>query len=355
MRKTVTLKDIAAELKISLGTIDRAINDRGGISPETKNRVLEKLKEANYSPNKIARRLALKRITKIGVILFVKTIFFWSEVERGIKYVEKELRDFGIEVIFYRIGNNSVELEYAIDKLVNEKVDAMIVRPIDNTRIAEKLNKCIENGIHIVTINENIDQVNKMFSVGPQDFESGIMAGQLMGRLVKKGKVAIVSYPYESHSLTQRYKGFYDHIHKLFSEIEIIDDSKNLTEMLGEYNAYFITKHYIENIPDLTGIYNNDGNVYEVGLAVKDEKVNRKISVIGHEISPDVADLINQEYIDAVISQDPFSQGYCAMKYLCDFLLNNLKPELSKYFTKIDITMKGNLSSKPGIINSHFF
>ena len=53
--KKVTLQDIANELGISKGTVDRAIHNRPDISLETREKVLKLVEKYNYKPDKIAR------------------------------------------------------------------------------------------------------------------------------------------------------------------------------------------------------------------------------------------------------------------------------------------------------------
>ena len=53
-----TIKDIAKLCGVSEGTVDRAINDRAGINPETKKRIMEVVEQMNYKPDRIAQSLA---------------------------------------------------------------------------------------------------------------------------------------------------------------------------------------------------------------------------------------------------------------------------------------------------------
>ena len=48
------LDDIAKALGISKTTVSRAISGKGRVSEATRNRVLDCIKEMNYSPNMIA-------------------------------------------------------------------------------------------------------------------------------------------------------------------------------------------------------------------------------------------------------------------------------------------------------------
>ena len=58
----ITEKEIAALAGVSRGTVDRALKDRPGVSPETKARVLAIAKKYNYRPNILGTALVLSLI-----------------------------------------------------------------------------------------------------------------------------------------------------------------------------------------------------------------------------------------------------------------------------------------------------
>ena len=49
-----TLKDIAAAAGVSIGTVDRALKNRGRVNPQVAEKIKELAKEMDYHPNKIA-------------------------------------------------------------------------------------------------------------------------------------------------------------------------------------------------------------------------------------------------------------------------------------------------------------
>jgi LacI family transcriptional regulator len=61
----VGIKDIARELGISTGTVDRALNGKPDVSPATRARVLELAKKLGYTPNLAARFLQSRKQVKI--------------------------------------------------------------------------------------------------------------------------------------------------------------------------------------------------------------------------------------------------------------------------------------------------
>ncbi|HOJ12301.1 MAG TPA: LacI family DNA-binding transcriptional regulator [Clostridiales bacterium] len=348
MKKNITLKDIAQKVGVSIATVDRAIHNRGEINTETKQKIIKTANELGYKPNKIARTLVMKKEIKIGVILPLHPKFFWSEIERGIKYVDENIRDFGVKVSYYRIFDNIDTQRYTIEKLISEGINALIIKPFYHETIIEKLNECIKKGIQVVMINDDIKEINSLFYVGSNDEEAGRTAGQMMSMLLKgKGKIAAVRDSENlSYSLKLRYSAFCKQIGEMSDKLEIIDNMKYLIEITGGYDAYLATKYYIENIPDIAGIYNDSGSIYQVGLAVKNENTEKKIIVIGHEVSPEVNELVVEGYVDAVISQDPFFQGYYSMKNLGDFLIEGKEPEFKQYLSHTDIILKSNIRTR---------
>lgn len=64
-----TIKDVAREAGLAVGTVSRVLNNRGYISENARKRVDEAMKKLNYQPNEMARSLQKKRSNMIGVIV----------------------------------------------------------------------------------------------------------------------------------------------------------------------------------------------------------------------------------------------------------------------------------------------
>ena len=64
-----TIKDVAMSAEVSLKTVSRVINESVEVSAETKQKVLDAIKQVGYRPNAITRSLRVKRTYSIGVII----------------------------------------------------------------------------------------------------------------------------------------------------------------------------------------------------------------------------------------------------------------------------------------------
>ncbi|NNL79821.1 MAG: LacI family DNA-binding transcriptional regulator, partial [Flavobacteriaceae bacterium] len=85
MRKTVTLKQIARELDVSVSTVSKALRDSAEISDDTKEKVQAFAKLYNYKPNNIALSLKNRKTKTIGVIIPEIVHYFFSKVIYGIE------------------------------------------------------------------------------------------------------------------------------------------------------------------------------------------------------------------------------------------------------------------------------
>ena len=63
----VTLREIAKAANVSIGTVDRALNNRSGVNAESKRRVLQIADQLGYRPNRFAS--ALSRRSEIRICL----------------------------------------------------------------------------------------------------------------------------------------------------------------------------------------------------------------------------------------------------------------------------------------------
>lgn len=77
-----TLKDVAKLAGVTVTTVSRMLNGRCNISPATRERIENAMKELDYHPNEVARSLAKKTTNVIGLIVpSAKNYFFASVIE----------------------------------------------------------------------------------------------------------------------------------------------------------------------------------------------------------------------------------------------------------------------------------
>ena len=97
MSERITVKDLARICGVSLGTVDRALNNRPGINEETKNRILLAAEQYHYIKNEHALTLSSGKSRIIGIIVFNLNSEYFS---RLITSIEKSVRNENYTPIF---------------------------------------------------------------------------------------------------------------------------------------------------------------------------------------------------------------------------------------------------------------
>src|SRR5690349_9450222 len=92
----LTINDVARHAGMSVATVSRVMHDSPRVSPEARRRVLEAIAALGYTPNALARGLAMRSTHTIGVLVSSIADPFWAEVVRGI---EDYAQDAGYAVL----------------------------------------------------------------------------------------------------------------------------------------------------------------------------------------------------------------------------------------------------------------
>ena len=89
-KRLISLKDIAAELNVSISTVSRALRDHPDISPELTEKIKAVARAWNYSPNPLAMGLLKQQTMTIGVVVPDLVTYFYSSIISGIEQVARE-------------------------------------------------------------------------------------------------------------------------------------------------------------------------------------------------------------------------------------------------------------------------
>jgi LacI family transcriptional regulator len=79
-----TIRDVALRAEVSVASVSRALNNNGGVHPDTRERVIAAAAELGYVPHAGARSLSLAHANALGVVLPDLHGEFFSELVRGI-------------------------------------------------------------------------------------------------------------------------------------------------------------------------------------------------------------------------------------------------------------------------------
>jgi DNA-binding LacI/PurR family transcriptional regulator len=125
---TSTLKDIAEKLNLSVATVSRAINNKEYVKEETRERVLQALKEYNYVPNEIARSLKLQSSKTVAVIVPDICETFFGKIIKGI---ERTIAHREYSIIVADTDEKKENEKRYLDMFFQKRIDALVFATVD--------------------------------------------------------------------------------------------------------------------------------------------------------------------------------------------------------------------------------
>ncbi|QBR47200.1 catabolite control protein A [Leuconostoc kimchii] len=122
-KSSATIYDVAHRVGVSLATVSRVVNGNNNVRESTKRKVLDAIEELGYHPNAVARGLASKKTTTIGVVMPDVTDMYYSELARGIDDVANM---YHYDVLLTNTDEDPVRETMAVNNLASKQVDGII-------------------------------------------------------------------------------------------------------------------------------------------------------------------------------------------------------------------------------------
>lgn len=120
---TVTIYDVAREAGVSMATVSRVVNNNPNVKPQTRKKVFEAIERLGYRPNAVARGLASKRTTTVGVVIPDISNSIFAEVARGIEDIANM---YHYNIILCNADKKKEKEIRVINTLLEKQVDGLV-------------------------------------------------------------------------------------------------------------------------------------------------------------------------------------------------------------------------------------
>jgi LacI family transcriptional regulator len=339
----MTVKEIAELANVSIGTVDRVIYHRGRVAAETKARIETIIEKYQFTPNPIARRLKRNRAYRFFAFLPRKDqdAGYWGQILGGIQEGAGEISPLGVKTEIIEFDRYSIGgFLKAADSLLAEKPDGIILSPIMPEKIKSLITNIQDGKIPCVFFDADLPGAEPLCAIGHDSFRGGYLAGRLMhlfaGKVIKP--VAVLDAHGEDYHITRRRDGFLQYAKE-----------QGFSTVVREYSDYKGVEISVDEIalflqenPDLTGIFITNCMAHRVAEAAKRHKRKRPFLLVGYDLIPKNRELLRDGEIDAIISQRPEEQGRQALLNLYRHIV--LEQRISpKIEIPLDIYFKENI------------
>lgn len=338
------IKEIARRAKVSIGTVDRVIHNRKGVSPKTKEKIQQIISDMDYRPNLLGHRLAThNRTTTFATIIpeISEETSFWEAPLNGIERAEDEIGQYNVklEKYFYNLNESSSFVKVA-KKVLRSKPDGILIAPSFIEETINFLSKCDRLQIPYVFIDSDIPHQPSLSYIGPELYRTGYFAANLVSYLVKKNDsilIVNISKKIETdHHLLRKEAGFRGYFKEmnLKNEINKIDITKlKYEEIKKGLDGIFAKKKNIRLI------FVTNSRVSYVAHYVKETQKN--VVLLGYDFLQENIKYLEQEIINFLICQKPGEQAYKGIMTLYKHIILKLPVEEHIYMP-IDVIMKSN-------------
>lgn len=119
----VTIYDVAREANVSMATVSRVVNGNPNVKPATRKKVLEVIERLGYRPNAVARGLASKKTTTVGVIIPDISSTFFAELTRGIEDIATMYK---YNIILSNSDQNKDKEFHLLNTMLGKQVDGIV-------------------------------------------------------------------------------------------------------------------------------------------------------------------------------------------------------------------------------------
>lgn len=329
----VTKKRIAEQLGLSISTVDRALNGRDNVKPDTRKRVLEAAEQLDYLVNRSASLLS--RGTKVSLVVALPMYpdAFWGQVEKGVWEAYEELRDYRLNVEIIKM-NDDVDCNVRdIRRLAQSAEYDGLALVASADEYIELIDSLIDDGKFVCTLNTDSPSSKRLFYVGCDYQNAGRLAAELMCKFVRaSGVVALLTDSWTSLQSKQKIIGFREGLLD-YPNVKMVGPLKiERSDVGGSLKALG------PQLRELDGIYVSSAELESISKLGLDKSV----VLIGHDMNPDIHRALKERTITASICQDPVRQGYQAVKKLFYHIAFGEHIDTRENITKLDVAMREN-------------
>lgn len=235
-KRLVSLKDIAAELKVSISTVSRALKNHPDISANLTAKIQTLAHDWNYSPNPLAMGLLKQQTKIIGVIVPDLVTFFYSSIISGIESVA---RQNGYYILITSSYESYEKEKECIENLLASRAEGLIVCLSKETRNYDHFDKIINNDMPLVFF----DRVCRTNEVSSVIVDNRNAAKEITMHFFESGarRIAHIAGPQHLNIARERLEGYQDGLRECGLEADnqlvvftdlTIDDATHATQYL---------------------------------------------------------------------------------------------------------------------------
>lgn len=282
--KKTTLAAIAREAHVGVATVDRVINQRAPVRPETERKVIAAAQKLGFALEKSHRLFEAARQPavrlKMGFILLKKEHSFYSQLaesllEQAMPYHDRESPP---QFIFHDISAVS-DTAAAITQL-SQSVDVIGVLALDNPMIRYAVEEATRQGVKVFTLLSDLSVHCRAGYIGLDNQQAGRTAAWAVERLCRRqGEVGVIIGDNRFQCQETCESSFRSYLREHLSTQRVLEPVRSHEQA---ESARQVTHTLLEQHPNLVALYAPCGGVEGIIAALRESGRQHEVMLICH-------------------------------------------------------------------------
>jgi len=315
----VTIKQLAAEVGLSVCTVNKALTGKPRISEETRMRILDAAERLGYKPNLLAQALARRTLT-IGVVYPEVWPDYYRKLVDGVRQGLAELYDHNIQARYRTLSATGSDLGTTLQELVEEGVAGVILCSSGHPSETAAWPTLTRRNLPCILLGNDIACVPRLTAVRLDARRCGRLAAELLCHLTAGGPLAILVGNTDIMDHQDKIAGFREEAAQLGCTVTGIYETQDDPAL-----AYPATQRVFAEHPETAGIYIATDNALGVCRYVRESE--RKIKLVATGVFPELREYIAQGTVQFSLHQNMERQGLLAVRMLYRYLAWQTTPE----------------------------
>ena len=248
---------------------------------------------------------------KVGVSLSTLNNPFFVSIREG---VEEAAKDKDVETVITDAQNDSSSQNNQVEDLITQKVDLIIINPVDSTAISSSVKKANEANIPVICVDRSSDEGEIVSFISSNNIEGGKLAGEfILEKAGKDAKVIQLEGIPGASSTRERGEGFKKATDKK------IDLVASQTANFDRAEGMTVMENLLQAQPDVKAVFcQNDEMALGASEAIKAS--GKDIVLVGFDGNEDAINAVKEGSMTATVAQKPKEMGKIALETAVKYL-----------------------------------
>ncbi len=244
---------------------------------------------------------------------------------------EKAAREKGVELIWKAPlkEDDRAEQIKVVENFTVDKVDGIVLAPLDENALAVPGNEAIAAGIPVLIVDSGIKGLEPISFIATDNYAAGKTSAERLAKAMGgKGKVIVLRYLEGSASTMAREQGFLDGAKEFGLEVVSSEQYGGATRESAQTASENLISRFKEgDTLSVQGIFApNESTTFGMMRALEGAGLLGKVKLVGFDSSQELLAAVREGKIEGLLLQDPFKMGYIGVTKMLEHL-NGTKPE----------------------------